>query len=117
MLAAMPHGEGMTTTTSDLIREAAVAAYAHDVPRAHKRGRTNVRPYVPVIMHFDGQRPGDALFAKQEQLLGLAYATRDEALAHAAAVIAARIDGLEAALADPTKRSLREHHGLPRELG
>jgi len=46
----------------------------------------------------------------------LAYVTREEALAAAAATIQARRNDLRQKLMDPRYRALREQYGLPRNI-
>lgn len=73
---------------------------------AVKRGRRQEWPYVPVIDHG----------THTEQLRGLAYATRDEAVRRSQAIIDARRFDLAKRLSDPRYRALREYHGLPRDI-
>ena len=73
---------------------------------AVKRGRRAEWPYVPVIDH--GRHT--------EQLRGLAYATRFEAIECAKKKIVARQEALRRKLRDPRYRALRQQHGLPAEL-
>lgn len=84
----------------------AVAATDFGAPTARKTGRNPAWPYVPVVLHGD----------RQEQILGKAFATRPEAVAHATKVISHRRTVLARQLADLRYRALREAHGLPREL-
>jgi hypothetical protein len=74
---------------------------------ASKRGRNQKWPYVPVVKSATGTT---------SQVLGLAYATRQEALDKAQA----HIDHLKTMtinrMADPCQRALRAWYGLPREL-
>lgn len=74
---------------------------------ARKRGSNAAFPYVPVIER--GER-------SQNPLRGLAYATREEAVAAAQRHLDALRDNLARQLAEPRYRALREHHGLPREI-
>lgn len=100
------------TTLGGLIANA-VAIASFGTATAHRRGRDPRWPYVPVIVH-DG---GVALSAtRQETITGKAFASRVAAVAYAEGVIETRRRRLAEALADPTKRSLREVHGLPREI-
>lgn len=102
-------------TAADRIAEA-VAAVDFGLPSAAKRGRNPRFPYVPIIDHRARQaREGG--FQQTEQIRGLAFATRDEAVTVAGEVIDQARRRLAAKLGDPVHRALREHHGLPRELG
>lgn len=82
-------------------------------PSARKTGRDPRWPYVPVIAH-----PATPSAPKpwQQQVLGKAYATRQEALAAAESHITAQRSALAHKLAEPRMRALREHYGLPTEL-
>ena len=75
-------------------------------PGARKSGRNPAWPYCPTL----------TVAGKTRQLLGLAYATRDEAVAKAEMHIAAARKDLARRLAEPRMRALREAYGLPREL-
>lgn len=99
-------------TTHDLH---AVATDAHADQRAGavKRGRNPRWPYVPVITYLNA----DGTPHRTEQVRGKAFATGEEATAHARRTINTRIDSLAARLALPNHRALREHYGLPRDLG
>jgi hypothetical protein len=79
---------------------------------AAKRGRNPKWPYCPVIDHGAGRHG----VTGKEQLLGRAFATRDEAVRDAAATIDARRARLAASLADPRHRAQRAHYGFPPEL-
>lgn len=82
-------------------------------PTARKTGRDARWPYVPVI---DYAGTPSSPKPHQEQVRGLAYATREEALAAAAHRIdRLRLD-LAIKLADPRYRALREQYDLPREI-
>lgn len=81
---------------------------------AHKRGRNPVFPYVPVILHPNLQVPTCA--PRQEQILGRAYVTREEAVSCAVRVIDARVFHFRRQLQKRGARALREQYGLPREL-
>jgi hypothetical protein len=83
-------------------------------PSARKRGKDPRWPYVPVIEHA-----GVASSPKpwQEQVRGLAFATRTEAVSSAKVHIAKLRLELAKKLADPRMRALRERYGLPRDLG
>ncbi len=100
------------TTPSETPAEVA-ARVDHGRPSALKRGRNPKWPYVPVIL-FDGTP--DSPRGRQEQILGRAFVTRDEAVEYAAAVIENRRNDLARKLAAPAQRALREWYGLPREL-
>lgn len=100
------------TITAEQIA-AVVDAQGWGTPTAARRGRTTARPYVPVVRYHDGTKPGP----QTEQILGLAYGSRNEAITAAEQVIDRRRAELAAGLADPLKRALREHHGLPRDIG
>lgn len=103
------------TQTVPATPEAIAAAAAADFgqPSAAKRGRNPKWPYVPVIQHTTGGKSG-AGYTKQ--VLGKAFATRDEAVDHAAKVIAHQRVVLARHLAERGHRALREYHGLDREL-
>lgn len=88
---------------------AAVEAAAFPTATARKTGRDPRWPYVPVLI-----LPGERRVA--QQILGKAFATRSEAVAHAVAVVEANRISLAKRLADPRERALREHHGLPRDI-
>lgn len=97
----------------DVIRET-VEALDLGRPSARKSGRDPRWPYVPVLLHDDSHgRPGHT---RQEQLLGVAYETRGEAVAYAEGHLVGLRRDLERKLAMPTGRALREQHGLPRDL-
>lgn len=99
----------MTTTTP---AEAAAAADL-GTASARKSGRNPTWPYVPVILHDVTDGPGGRFIrTRQEQILKRAFATRDEAVACAEAVIARRRASLEAKLAKPNMRALRAQHGV-----
>jgi hypothetical protein len=76
---------------------------------AVKRGRDARWPYVPVIKHDDFRQ-------STKQVLGRAFATREEAIACAQANIAGTRANLVRNMTNPGARSLRQHYGLPREL-
>ncbi len=90
--------------------DAIVADHDFGIPAAVKRGRNARYPYVPVIRHVGGYRP------RTEQLLGLAYATRTDAITAAERAIDRRRAKLAYDLAEPCMRALREQSGLPREV-
>lgn len=75
-------------------------------PSAAKRGRNPNFPYVPVI----------DFGSRTEQVRGLAYVTREEAVNSAFATIMARRNDLRQKLMEPRYRALREQHGLPRDI-
>lgn len=85
---------------------AAVARADFGTPSARKRGRNPKWPYVPIIERGDRQR----------QILVRAFATRDEAVEHAASCIEQNKAQLAKQLGERRFRALREQHGLPREL-
>jgi len=82
-------------------------------PTAHKRGRDPRWPYVPVVIR---RRFDDTDSTYQDQVRGLAYATREEAVTAASEYIAAVRSSLAERMADPRNRALREKYGLPREV-
>ncbi len=86
-------------------RVAATAEFGE--PYARKTGRDRRWPYVPVVVLANGSH---------SQVLGLAYATRPEALAAAERHIAEWRADLARKLAEPRYRALRVHYGLPAEL-
>jgi hypothetical protein len=92
----------------ELMQKANEIAAAVDCGRisAAKRGRNPKFPYVPVI----------DFGTRTEQVRCLAYVTREEALAAAAATIQARRNDLRQKLMDPRYRALREQYGLPRDI-
>lgn len=90
--------------------EQAVAAREWGTPSAAKRGRNPSWPYVPVIVGSPRGGRDD-----REQVLGKAFATRDEAVAYALRVIESRKAHFAEQLSDPRYRALRESCGLPRE--
>jgi len=60
---------------------------------AMKRGRNPKWPWVPVLIHeeqWEPINPDHATMPRQEQIRGIAYATRIEALAAAQKVVAFR---------------------------
>jgi hypothetical protein len=78
---------------------------------AVKRGRNPKWPYVPVIATTD-----EFGVTRTSQVLRVAYATRDEAVARAENKIAKERASLAKKLAERQYRALREHYGLPREI-
>ena len=93
---------------------AAVAKHPFGQPSAVKRGRNPKWPHVPIIDY--GEQKIGVQRTHTEQIMGKAFATREEAVAHAAKVIEARREDLRQKLHRPEMRALREHHGLPREI-
>lgn len=104
---ARPDDRGMTDDEFNAAVESANLGTA----TARKQGRNPRFPYVPVILITD-----DVGVTRQSQIKGLAYATREEAVDAAERHIWNVRAKLAIDLADPTKRALREQHGLPREL-
>lgn len=99
------------------LRAAADAAAAADDcgrPSAAKRGRNPKFPYVPIIDY--GEQDTGSHVTKTRQILGKAFATRDEAVEYARVYIAASRRQLAAQLLEPRMRALREHYGMPREI-
>jgi hypothetical protein len=78
---------------------------------ASKRGRNPKWPYVPVITYGD-----DVGRQHTEQILGVAYATREEAIARAQKGLDSARRLLAKKLADPCYRALRRQYGLPEEI-
>lgn len=106
-----------TGSSAPLEREAeqiAAALYALQQPTAAKRGRHDEWPYVPVVKHLPSgpMNPNE----RTEQIRGVAFATRGEALEYAERVVAQRHAEFLRRLLDPRNRAEREHHGLPREI-
>lgn len=96
--------------------ESVVAARDFGAAAAAKRGRNPKFPYVPVIkLRSDGSQLGGYGSARTRQLKGLAYATREEAIARAQR----QIDSAKRQFADdlckPNRQALREYYGLPRD--
>lgn len=89
----------------------AVAAAPRGRASAAKRGRRAEWPYVPVVIRTD-----DVGVERSGQVLGVAFATREEAVAAAQASIDAAGESLARKLGQRQHRALREAHGLPREL-
>ena len=98
----------MTTITEQAERAAAAADFGQ--PGALKRGRDQRWPYVPVIIW------PERVHGAQQQIKGLAFASRDEALAYAQHAIDAQRDLLRRTLTSPRHRALRVQYGLPAEL-
>ncbi len=80
-------------------------------PSARKSGRRAEWPYTPVVVTT--YESGNV---HRQQVLGKAFATREEAVDHARAVIARHRGMIAEKLADRRYRALREQFGLPREL-
>jgi hypothetical protein len=100
--------------------EEIVAAMAWGKASAAKRGRNPSWPFVPVIDHtILHPQAGDTLLRQRTEnaCRGVAFATREEAVAKAQQVIDARKVHLASQLADPRYRALRVSHGLPSEIG
>jgi hypothetical protein len=85
-------------------------------PTAHKRGRNPEWPYVPVILSNTTAPGGGPGSGQASQIKGVAYATRDDAVAAAARCIEARRASLVRKLGERRNRALREQYGLPEEL-
>ena len=92
--------------------EAAVAKRNFGEPVAFKRGRRAEWPYVPAI-HYGRTGPDKV---HTHQIRRKAFATRDEALACAAAAIEYQKAEFRRRLLMPRMRALREQYGLPIEL-
>lgn len=107
----------MTRVELEVAIEAVIAArnanQTFGVARARKRGRNPRWPYVPVVFHPEPGRP-DAGYEKQ--ILGNAYATREEALACAELHIDTARHGFRYRLQQPKYRALRGQWGLPQEI-
>lgn len=105
----------MATTIAEVI-EGLQARNYFGIASAVKRGRNPKFPYVPVIKLVDADgNPSNGL-SQTQQIRGLAYVTRDEAVARSQRHIDAAFARLAEELGQPHKRALREWHGLPREL-
>jgi hypothetical protein len=83
-------------------------------PSAAKRGRWKDLPYVPIV-DYGPQKIG-VHATRTKQLIGLAFATRAEAVASAESYIARERAMLAQHLAEPRYRALRLQYGLPQEL-
>lgn len=83
---------------------------------ARKSGRNPKWPHVPVILtrRIPGRPIAD--FSMESQIRGLAYATREEAIACAQRSIEAQRAHLRGRLNEPRYRALRESFGLPTEI-
>lgn len=94
--------------------DALLDAYPFGKPSAAKRGRNPRWPYVPIIDF--GEQPTGIHRTRTEQIRGRAFAEREEAVAYAGRVIAARKADMERKLAEPRYRAMREQFGLPRDI-
>ncbi len=99
------HLEGIVGSVAGDI-ERVVNEQPFGTPIAVKRGRRQEWPYVPIIDHG----------THTEQLRGLAYETRAQAVDIARRSIEARRSEFRRKLYEPRYRALREQYGLPREL-
>lgn len=90
--------------------EDVVASRDFGTASAAKRGRNPEFPYVPIVNLPQGPQS----VALTQQIRGLAYATREEAVASAQRHIDAAKRQFAKDLCMPNKRALREHYGLPR---
>lgn len=95
----------MTTDQTTQTPAAAAAAADFGQPGARRTGRNPQWPYVPVILD-PNVRSG------QRQLLGVAFATRDEAVAYAEGHILRLRHDLAGKLAQPRYRALRRQYGV-----
>lgn len=103
----------MNAAEFDQAVAAAVAATRATItPTARKTGRTAALPYVPVLRY----QPADGSRGWVQQIRGVSYATREEAIAKAERRLRVQMTVLAAQLREPLYRALREYHGLPREL-
>jgi hypothetical protein len=80
-------------------------------PSARKGGRNPKWPHVPLVVTTE-----DTGRQHEQQLKGVAFQTRQEAIDHARKHIENARKNLAKQLADPRMRALREQHGLPREI-
>lgn len=96
----------------DAVNAVANREYSRYEPEARKSGRNPKWPYVPIVKVTDRESGREST----KQLLGLAYATREEAEMRAVRQILAWQDKMVADLMQPNKRAYREFLGLPREL-
>lgn len=104
------------TTIAETI-EALKARNAFGIASAVKRGRNPEFPYVPVVKATDENgQPATGLHQTSNPCRGLAYASRDEAVARAQRSLDAQYADVAMKLAKPNYRALREWYGLPREL-
>lgn len=109
-MSAFDHEAFAAAVAAVVARHAALAG----TPGAVKRGRDSRWPYVPIVCLPD--RPDGAYAAQTSQIRGRAFATRDEAIADAAAYLERGRAAFAADLLEPRHRALREHWGLPREI-
>lgn len=79
-------------------------------PSARKGGRNDLWPWVPIIDFRDPDLPRGGYTT---QIRGLAFLTRDEAIAAAEKHIERSKETMRANLHNPRYRALREQHGLP----
>ncbi|MGV9679090.1 hypothetical protein ACWDSJ_27730 [Nocardia sp. NPDC003482] len=110
--AGRQDGDGVATEAQSFDERVdhVVAHVDFGAAAAAKRGRNPAYPYVPVVKwDLDGQ-------PRTTQLKGLAYKTREEAVARAQRQIDAERAGLARKLRERGYRALRESYGLPREL-
>lgn len=98
----------------DAFAQAAAAAYAGYKATARKSGRRREWPYVPVLDRDPSERGFDRVH--RLSVRGLAYATREEAVAAAERHLTGLVVSLEKRLRDPRHRALRQQHNLPTEL-
>jgi hypothetical protein len=105
-VATGPHGSGRALAERIA---AVVAGLDLGEPTARKSGRTPERPYVSIIK-------ADRGLSQTQQIMGLAYATRAEAVQAAVDHLDRYRADLRRRLALPNNRALRVHYGLPREL-
>lgn len=92
--------------------EQVAAEFNFGKPSAAKRGNRSEWPYVPVV-DYGRQKTGP--FQRTKQIMGRAFATREEAVAYSEKCIAAWREDLARRLREPRMRALRLHHGLPQE--
>jgi hypothetical protein len=105
----------MATTIAEVI-EGLQARNFFGIASAAKRGRNPKFPYVPVVKLTDANGQASNGLSQTKQLKGLAYVTREEAVAATQRNIDRAYARLAEELGQPHKRALREWHGLPREL-
>lgn len=93
-----------------------VASQRWGSPSAAKRGRNPQWPYVPVIA-FEERRYRDGFErARTEQIRGLAFATRAEAVERAAQHIEFRKATFREQFSKPNYRAHRSYWGMPCDL-
>lgn len=97
----------MTNTTTKTPAEAAREA-DFGRPSARKSGRRSEWPYVPVLI-VQTDVPGRT---QEQQIVGLAFATREEAIAAAEGHILRLRHVLQAKLEQPRFRALRAQYGV-----